>query len=117
MDTEMAESLKKMTEVVNANTAQWEKVREIAKDIIAWIRRDPRRFGIEVSVAVGTKMIRVYLRGAERYRAYGEQANDMTLRQLFDHFFEDHEALVSMVEKLAEAVIEATNIEIEKNSS
>jgi len=116
MDTEqknrMAESLEKIAETV-ANMAQWEKVREIAKDIVAWTKRDPRRFGIEVSVAVGTKMIRVYLRGAERYRAYGEQANDMTLRQLFDHFFEDHEALVSMVERLAEAIIEA----IEKNSS
>jgi len=114
----MAESLEKITEMANmiASAGQWEKVKEVARDIIAWTRRDARRFSVEVDLAVGTRMVRIYMKGAERYRAYGEQANDMSLRQLFEHFFEDNGALVSMVEKLAEAIIEVAKTEIENSA-
>ncbi|ADJ54225.1 hypothetical protein HAV1_gp02 [Hyperthermophilic Archaeal Virus 1] len=116
---QMAESLEKITEMANmiASASQWEKVKEVAKDIIAWTRRDARRFSVEVDLAVGTRMVRVYMKGAERYIAYGEKVNDMSLRQLFEHFFEDSGALVNMIEKLAEAIIEVANTEIEKNSA
>jgi hypothetical protein len=108
--TQLAESLEKL----KMHLQRWEKVRHIAQDIIGWTTRDARRFSIEVASSVGTKIVYGYIRGAERYIYYGEELNDTPLRQIYERFFEDHEALINMIKKLAEAVKEVSESEIER---
>ena len=108
--TQLAESLEKL----KMHLQRWEKVRHIAQDIIGWTTRDARRFSIEVASSVGTKIVYGYIRGAERYIYYGEELNDTPLRQIYERFFEDPEALINMIKKLAEAVKEVSESEIER---
>ena len=108
--TQLAESLEKL----KMHLQRWEKVRHIAQDIIGWTTRDARRFSIEVASSVGTKIVYGYIRGAERYIYYGEELNDTPLRQIYERFFEDHEALINMIKRLAEAVKEVSESEIER---
>jgi len=108
--TQLAESLEKL----KMHLQRWEKVRHIAQDIIGWTTRDARRFSIEVASSVGTKIVYGYIRGAERYIYYGEELNDTPLRQIYERFFEDPEALINMIKRLAEAVKEVSESEIER---
>jgi hypothetical protein len=108
--TQLAESLEKL----KAHLQRWEKVRSIAQDILAFINRDVRRFRIEIDLAVGMRFIRIWLTGTERYVYYGESASETTLRQLYERFFEDNEALVNMVRRLAEAVAEIADEKVKE---
>ena len=108
--TQLAESLEKL----KAHLQRWEKVRSIAQDIIAWTVRDARRFSIEIASAVGTKIVYGYIRGTERYIYYGEELNDTPLRQVYERFFEDFEALINMIKKLANAVAEVAEAQIKE---
>jgi hypothetical protein len=102
LKTQMGQSLEMVKEMLK----KWEKVHEIAQDIIAYVNKDLRKFRIEIDIAVGMRIIRGYIRGTERYIHYGESLNEMTLRQIYERFFEDDEALVNMIKKLAEAIAE-----------
>jgi len=106
METEQKNQLKQSAQAIAEAMAKWERVREIAKDIIAYVTRDARRFTIEISSAVGTKVIYGHVSGAARYATYGEELNDTPLRQILERFFDDNRALVNIIEELAEAVRE-----------
>ena len=97
--------------IANEKIRKWEKVKEVAKDLIAWLRRDPTRFVIEIPSAVSTgaevKIFYVRIAGTEKYAVYGEEVNNMTLVQLFERFFGDMEVMVAMIKKLASTIVEA----------
>ena len=114
MNPELKNQIGQSLEVVKEKLKQWKIVYNIAQDIIAYINRDVRRFKIEVDIAVGTKVIRAWITGAERYIHYGESVNEMTLRQIYERFLEDDEALVNMVKKLAEAVTEIADEKVKE---
>ena len=107
---QLAESLEKL----KAHLQKWERVRSIAQDIIAWTVKDARRFHVEIASSVGAKIVYGYIRGTARYAVYGEELNDMTLRQVLERFFEDSQALVNMVKELAETVKGVSESEIER---
>jgi len=108
--TQLMESLEKL----KVHLQKWEKVREIAKDIIAWTTRDARRFTVEVASSVGTKIVYGFVAGTERYISYGEELNETPLRQIYERFFEDQNALINMIRKLADAVAEVAEQRIEE---
>ena len=114
MEQELKNQMVKSLETIKASMARWEHVKDIAEDILAYINRDIRRFKIEVDIAVGMRFIRTWIVGTERYIHYGESVNEMTLRQIYERFLEDDEALVNMVKKLAEAVKKAAEERIEE---
>jgi hypothetical protein len=114
MENETKPKLKQAVQTIAEAMAKWERVREIAKDVIAWATRDARRFVVEVASSVGTKIVYGFITGRERYVSYGEELNEMTLRQILERFFEDYNALVNMVRKLAEAAAEVAEQNIEE---
>jgi hypothetical protein len=114
MENETKTKLKQSAQAIAEAMAKWERVREIAKDIIAWTIRDARRFTIEIGSAVGTKVIYGHVSGTAKYATYGEELNDTPLRQVYERFFEDYNALVNMVSKLADAVLEVAEQNIEE---
>jgi len=114
MEQELKNQMVKSLETIKTSMARWEHVKDIAEDILAYINRDIRRFKIEVDIAVGTKVIRAWITGAERYIHYGESVNEIPLRQLYERFLEDDEALVNMVKKLAEAVAEIADEKVKE---
>jgi len=114
MNTEQKTQLTESLEKLKVHLQKWEKVREIAKDIIAWTTRDARRFSIEVASSVGTRIIYGFIVGTERYISYGEELNDTPLRQIYERFFEDQNAVINMIRKLAEAVAEVAEEKVEE---
>ena len=108
--TQLAESLEKL----KLHLQKWEKVREIAKDIIAWTTRDARRFTVEVASSVGTRIVYGFVAGTERYISYGEELNETPLRQIYERFFEDQNALINMIRKLADAVAEIADEKVKE---
>jgi hypothetical protein len=114
LNTDQKTQLGKTMEQLKQHLQKWEKVRHIAQDIIAWTVKDARRFKIEIGSSVGTKVIYGYITGVERYIYYGEELNDTPLRQIYERFFEDPEALINMIKRLAEAVKEVSESEIER---
>jgi len=114
METEEKNQLKQSAQAIAEAMAKWERVRDIAEDIVGFIERDARRFKIGVEVAVGTRVIYAYLAGAEQYIMYGEGINEKTLRQILEEFFNDSKALVNMVRALAEAIDEIANQNIKE---
>jgi hypothetical protein len=114
MNTEQKTQLKESMERIVKAMERWEKAREIAKDIIAWTMKDARRFVVEIASSVGTKIIYGFVTGTERYISYGEELNDTPLRQIYERFFEDSNALVNMISKLADAVVEVAEQNIEE---
>ena len=114
MNTEQKTQLGKTMEQLKQHLQKWERVRSIAQDIIAWTVKDARRFSVEVASSVGTKIVYGYIRGTERYIYYGEELNDTPLRQVYERFFEDHEALINMIKKLADAVAEVAEDRIKE---
>ena len=108
--TQLVESLERL----KAHLQRWEKVRHIAQDIISWTTQDARRFSIEIASSVGARIVYGYVRGVARYAVYGEELNDMSLRQVLERFFEDSQALVNMVRELAEAVKEVAEERIKE---
>jgi len=114
MNTELKNQIGQNLEMIKKTLKNWERVYNIAQDIIAYVHKDIRRFKIETDIAVGTKIIRMYIAGTERYIYYGESVNEMTLRQLYERFFEDDEVLVNMIKKLAEAVAEVAEEKVEE---
>jgi len=114
MEQELKNQMVKSLETIKASMARWEHVKDIAEDILAYINRDIRRFKIEVDLAVGTKVLRAWITGTHQYIYYGESVNETTLRQLYERFFEDNEALVNMVRRLAEAVAEIADEKIKE---
>jgi len=114
MEQENKNKLAQSLETIKASMARWEHVKNIAEDILAFINRDIRRFSIKVDLAVGTKVLRAWITGTHQYIYYGESVNETTLRQLYERFFEDNEALVNMVRRLAEAVAEIAEEKVEE---
>jgi len=114
LNTDQKTQLGKAMEQLKQHLQKWEKVRSIAQDIIAWTIKDARRFKIEIASSVGTKIIYGYITGTERYIYYGEELNDTPLRQIYERFFEDQEALINMIRKLADAVAEVAEDRIKE---
>jgi hypothetical protein len=114
MENETKTKLKQSAQAIAEAMAKWERVREIAKDVIAWTTRDARRFVVQPAASVGTKIVYGFVTGTERYISYGEELNDTPLRQIYERFFEDSNALVNMISKLADAVIEVAEQNIEE---
>jgi len=114
MNPELKNQISQSLEMVKEKLKQWEKVYNIAQDIIAYVNKDLRKFRIETDIAVGMRIIRAYVSGTTRYIHYGESLNDMTLKQIYERFFEDDEALVNMVKKLAEAVAEVAEEKVKE---
>jgi len=114
MENETKPKLKQAAQTIAEAMAKWERVREIAKDIIAYVTRDARRFAVQPAASVGTKIIYGFVVGTERYISYGEELNETPFRQIYERFFEDSNALVNMVSKLADAVAEVAEQNIEE---
>jgi len=114
METELKNQIAQSLETIKTLMARWERVREIAADIIAYTQKNARRFRVEISSAVGTKVIYAYVSGVEKYIIYGEEVNDMPLRQLLENFFNDDKALSRMIQVLAEAVKEVAEQNIKE---
>ena len=107
MEQELKNQIKISLEAVKEQLKRWEKVYNIAQDIIAYAQQDARRFKLEIGNAVRTHIVYGYVAGAERYITYESDLNEMSLRKVFERFFSDDRALVNMVRALAEAVKEA----------
>ena len=114
MNTEQKNQLKQTMETIVKAMERWEKAREIAKDIIAYVDNDPRRFKIEVDIAVGLRILRIKLVGTEMYVYYGESSSEMSIKQIYERFFSDNNALVNMISKLADAVLEVAEQNIKE---
>jgi hypothetical protein len=114
MDSNQKHELKQATQAIAGAMAKWERVREIAKDIVAYTAKDARRFVIQPGSAVGTKIVYGFVTGTEEYISYGEELNETPLRQIYERFFNDNDALVNMVRRLADAVIEVAEQNIEE---
>jgi hypothetical protein len=114
MNPELKNQIGQSLEVIKEKLKQWKIVYNIAQDIIAYINRDVRRFRIEIDLAVGMRFIRTWIVGTDRYVYYGESASELSLKQIYERFLEDDEALVNMVKKLAEAVAEIADEKIEE---
>jgi len=114
METEQKNQMVESLEAIKASMAKWERVREIADDIIAYAQKNAKRFRVEISSSVGTKVIYAYMSGVERYAIYGQELNDMSLRQVLENFFSDNKVLLRMVQVLAEAVVEVANQNIKE---
>jgi len=114
METELKNQIAQSLETIKTLMARWERVREVAEDILAYVNKDTRRFRIEVGSAVGLRLIYIYVAGAERYAIYGESAGDMTIRQVFEQFYKDEKALINMVSELAKAIKEVAEDKIEE---
>jgi ABC-type cobalamin transport system ATPase subunit len=109
LKTELGNAAKTITEAME----KWRRVKEIAEDIARWCDHDIGGFRIEVDLAVGAKIIRAWVAGAERYLMFDESINDLTVKEVLKRFLEDNRASVSMVKKLAEAIIEIANKQME----
>jgi hypothetical protein len=114
MEQENKDKLIPSLETIKILSTNWTRVKDIAEDIIAYVNKDLRRFKIEVDIAVGTKIIRAWIAGTHRYAGYGESVNEITLKQLYERFFSDNEALVYMIRRLAEAIAEIADEKIKK---
>ena len=114
MNTELKNQMVKSLETIKASMARWEHVKNIAEDILAYINRDVRRFRLEIDLAVGMRFIRIWVTGTERYVYYGESASELSLKQIYERFFEDNEALVNMVRHLATAIAEVAEAQIKE---
>jgi len=107
---QMAQSLT----IVKEKLKQWERVYNIALDIIAYTQQDARRFKLEIGNAVRTHIVYGYVSGTERYITYESQLNEMSLRQILEKFFNDDRALVNMVRHLATAIAEVAENRIKE---
>jgi len=107
---QMAQSLT----IVKEKLKQWERVYNIALDIIAYTQQDARRFKLEIGNAVHTHIVYGYVSGTERYITYENQLNEMSLRQILEKFFSDDRALVNMVRHLATAIAEVAEDRIKE---
>ena len=114
MEQENKNKLVQSLETIKIFMAKWERVKNIAEDILAFINRDVRRFKIEIDLAAGLRLIRIWIAGTDRYVYYGESVSELSLKQIYERFFEDDEALVNMVRKLAEAVAEIAEEKVEE---
>jgi hypothetical protein len=114
METEQKTQMVESLESIKALMAKWERVKEIAEDVAAYIQKNARRFRVEISSAVGTKVIYGYMSGTEKYAVYGEELNDMTFRQILERFFNDDKVLPRMVQVLAEAIKEVAEQNIKE---
>ena len=114
MNPELKNQISQSLEMVKEKLKQWQEIYNTALDIIAYVNKDLRRFKIEVDLAAGLRLIRIWIVGAHRYAGYGESVNEMTLRQLYERFFSDNEALVYMIRQLAEAIAEVAEEKVEE---
>jgi len=114
MDSELKVQLTNSVNTIRQTMEKWEHIKSIAEDIIAYVQHDARRFIVEIGASVGTKIVYGFITGADRYVSYGEELNETPLRQIYERFFDDERALVNMIRKLAEAVLEAAEERIEE---
>jgi hypothetical protein len=114
MEQENKNQLAQSLESIKEQIKQWEKVYNIAQDIIAYAQQDARRFRVEVGNAVYTRIIYGYVSGTERYITYESDLNEMSLSQVFEKFFRDDRALVNMVRHLATAIAEVAENRIKE---
>ena len=102
MEQESKNQIAQSLTAVKERLKQWERVYNIALDIIAYAQQDARRFKVEVASSVHTHIVYGYISGTERYITYESELNEMSLRQILEKFFSDDKALVNMVKLLAE---------------
>ena len=114
METELKNQIAQSLETIKTLMARWERVREIAADIIAYTQKNATRFNIGIGSSVGTKIIYGHVLGTELYISYGEELNDLSLRQVLEKFFNDDKVLPRMIQVLAEAVKEVAEDKIEE---
>jgi hypothetical protein len=114
MDAELRNQLKQSAEAIAKAMAKWQKVKDIAEDILAWCERDTRRFKIRVEVAAGVRIIRGCISGIHCYFWFGESVADAPLKEIYRQFFESVEAVANMIKSLAEAVAELAEKQIEE---
>ena len=114
MEQELKNQIGQSLETVKEKLRQWERVYNIALDIIAYTQQDARRFKLEVGNAVHTHIVYGYVSGTERYITYESQLNEMSLRQILEKFFNDDRALVNMVRHLATAIAEVAENRIKE---
>jgi hypothetical protein len=114
MEQENKNQIAQSLSLVKEQIKRWEKVYNIAQDIIAYAQQDARRFRLEIGNAVYSHIIYGYVSGTERYITYENQLNEMSLRQILEKFFNDDRALVNMVRKLAEAIAEVAEAQIKE---
>jgi len=114
MEQENKNQIAQSLTIVKEKLKQWERVYNIALDIIAYAQQDARRFRLEVGNAVHTHIVYGYVSGTERYITYESQLNEMSLRQILEKFFNDDRALVNMVRHLATAIAEVAENRIKE---
>jgi N-acetylmuramic acid 6-phosphate (MurNAc-6-P) etherase len=114
MEQENKNQIAQSLTIVKEKLKQWERVYNIALDIIAYTQQDARRFKLEVGNAVHTHIVYGYISGTERYITYESQLNEMSLRQILEKFFNDDRALVNMVRHLATAIAEVAENRIKE---
>jgi len=114
MEQENKNQIAQSLESIKEQIKQWERVYNIALDIIAYTQQDARRFKLEVGNAVYTHIVYGYVSGTERYITYESQLNEMSLRQILEKFFNDDRALVNMVRHLATAIAEVAENRIKE---
>jgi 5-bromo-4-chloroindolyl phosphate hydrolysis protein len=114
MEQENKNQIAQSLSLVKEQIKRWEKVYNIAQDIIAYAQQDARRFRLEVGNAVYTRIIYGYVSGTERYITYESDLNELSLSQVLEKFFSDDRALVNMVRRLAEAVAEIAEEKVEE---
>ena len=114
MEQENKNQIAQSLESIKEQIKQWERVYNIALDIIAYTQQDARRFKLEVGNAVYTHIVYGYVSGTERYITYESQLNEMSLRQVLEKFFSDDRALANMIKKFAEAIAEVAKDKIQE---
>ena len=114
MEQENKNQIAQSLSLVKEQIKRWEKVYNIAQDIIAYAEQDARRFRLEVGNAVYTRIIYGYVSGTERYITYERELNEMSLQQVLEKFFSDDRALVNMVRHLATAIAEVAETQIKE---
>jgi hypothetical protein len=112
MEQENKNQIAQSLTIVKEKLKQWERVYNIALDIIAYVQHDATRFGLTIGSAVGTRIIYAQVVGAEIYTTFGEGVGDKTLKEIFEIFFNDDRALANMIKQLASAIAEVAEEEI-----
>ena len=82
MEQENKNKLAQSLETIKILMTKWERVKNIAEDIIAFSQQDATRFRLEIGNAVRSHIIYGYVSGTERYITYESQLNEMSLRQI-----------------------------------
>jgi hypothetical protein len=108
MENQSKEQIKQaINEIKEAQLEGWNEVRDIAEDILAYLDRRYPRFRV-VAYGAGSIVTYVQIIGANVYATYTTDGTT-TIKELFERFFTDNEALAKMVRHLASAIRNVAN--------